>query len=60
MSQKVLAEKMDDVLSVEVDALITANPGCHVQLEAGLRERGVPWQVLDLAELLSLAYVDGA
>jgi glycolate oxidase iron-sulfur subunit len=60
MSQKVLAEKMDDVLSVGVDALITANPGCHMQLEAGLRDRGVTWPVLDLAELLSLAYADGA
>ncbi len=56
MARKVLDHKLDDLLSVTVDAVVTANPGCHLQLQSGLRERGTRVAVLDLAELLMRAY----
>ena len=36
ISQRVLAEKMDDVLSTSADQVCTANPGCMLQLDAGI------------------------
>ena len=36
ISQRVLAEKMDDVLSTSADQICTANPGCMLQLDAGI------------------------
>jgi len=32
--------KVDNLLSTEAEALISANPGCLLQLQAGLRRRG--------------------
>jgi glycolate oxidase iron-sulfur subunit len=57
MSRRILDEKMDDVLATGAEMVVTANPGCQLQLEAGLRARGradVP--VKHLAELIAAAY----
>jgi glycolate dehydrogenase iron-sulfur subunit len=57
MSKRILDEKLDDLLSTGATEVVTANPGCQMQLEAGLRQRGrrdIP--VRHLAELLADAY----
>ena len=57
MSARILDEKMRDLLSVRPEVVTTANPGCQMQLEAGLRGRGradIP--VKHLAEVLVTAY----
>lgn len=57
MSRRILAEKMDDVLGVDPEVVVTANPGCQMQLEAGLRARGRgDVRVAHLAELISQAH----
>jgi glycolate oxidase iron-sulfur subunit len=56
MSARILAEKMDDLLSVEPELVVTANPGCQMQLQAGMRGRGRRIPVKHLAELLVEAY----
>ena len=56
MSRRILDEKMDDVLSVRPEMIVTANPGCQMQLEAGVRGRHAPIAVKHLAELLVQAY----
>ncbi len=56
MSSRILSEKMDDVLTVEPDLVVTANPGCQMQLIAGMRSRGRRTPVRHLAELLASAY----
>ena len=38
------------------DAVITANPGCIIQIAQGLAAKGSPVQVLHLVELLDRAY----
>jgi glycolate oxidase iron-sulfur subunit len=57
MSAQVLDEKLDDLSTTRAEVVVTANPGCQMQLQAGLRGRGlgeVP--VLHVAELVARAY----
>ncbi len=57
MSQQILEEKLDDLLTTEAQVVVTANPGCQMQLEAGLRSRGrADVAVKHIAELLAEAY----
>jgi glycolate oxidase iron-sulfur subunit len=57
MSQRILAEKMEDLLGTDPEVVVTANPGCQLQLESGLRGRGRgDVAVKHIAELLAEAY----
>ena len=57
-SQQILDRKLNNVKNTEADILITANPGCHLQLAWGLREAGMPQPVMHLMELLGAATPD--
>jgi glycolate oxidase iron-sulfur subunit len=57
MSNTILAEKMDDVLATRADVVVTANPGCQMQLQAGLRSRGSTARVEHVADLLARAFL---
>jgi len=57
-SQQVLDRKLGNVAATGADLLITANPGCHLQLAWGLREAGMPQQVLHITELLGRAIAE--
>ena len=56
MSRRILDEKLDDLLDTGAGLVVTGNPGCQMQLEAGLRRRGRAIPVEHLAELLVRAY----
>ena len=56
MSNRILEQKMEDVLRTNADVLSVANPGCQMQLEAGLRARGSRMQVEHVSETLMRAY----
>jgi glycolate oxidase iron-sulfur subunit len=56
MSSRILVEKTDDVLSTRAEVVVTANPGCQMQLATGLRSRGSTMRVEHVAELLVRAY----
>jgi glycolate oxidase iron-sulfur subunit len=56
MAERLLARKTQHVLATGADALVTANPGCILQIEKGLRERGSAMPVLHLVEILDRAY----
>jgi glycolate oxidase iron-sulfur subunit len=56
MSSTILAEKTNDVLSTRTDLVVTANPGCQMQLSTGIRSRGSSMRVEHIAELLVRAY----
>jgi glycolate oxidase iron-sulfur subunit len=56
MSTRILSEKMDDVLSTRAEIVVTANPGCQMQLAAGIRSRGSAMRVVHVAELVVSAY----
>jgi Fe-S oxidoreductase len=56
MSLRLLDDKMRDVAATGADVIATANPGCMMQLEAGLRRAGLPGRVVHVVELLDEAY----
>jgi len=51
-SRKLLERKLSHVKATGADALVTANPGCHLQLASGLRELKMKQPVLHIVELL--------
>jgi glycolate oxidase iron-sulfur subunit len=57
-SQQVLDRKLNNVKQTAADILITANPGCQLQLAWGVREAGLPQKVQHLMELLGAATPD--
>ncbi|CAN5232157.1 heterodisulfide reductase-related iron-sulfur binding cluster [soil metagenome] len=54
-ADRLLAEKVAAIVAAAHDAVVTANPGCMLQIEAGLREAGHPLPVLHVVELLDRA-----
>lgn len=54
-SDRVLDRKLGNVAATGADILLTANPGCHLQLAWGLRTRGMPQEVRHVMELLGEA-----
>lgn len=54
-SAAVLEPRLDALEASGARLLVTANPGCQMQWEAGLRRRGSDVWVLHLAELLAAA-----
>ncbi len=56
VSMALLEDKMRNVDSTGAEAIITANPGCMLQLQAGTRRFLRPLPVLHVVELLDEAY----
>jgi glycolate oxidase iron-sulfur subunit len=56
MAGRLLERKIRHVLETGAEAVVTANPGCILQIQAGLRARGAEIPVLHLVELLDRAY----
>lgn len=59
MSSRVLREKLDEIEATRAEVVVSANPGCQMQLESGLRARGSRIKVEHVAELLVRAYQEG-
>jgi glycolate oxidase iron-sulfur subunit len=51
-SRTILERKLANVRATGADALVTANPGCHLQLAWGVRELCMKQPVLHIVELL--------
>jgi glycolate oxidase iron-sulfur subunit len=56
MSASVLRRKMEAVNATRAEIIATANPGCMLQLQAGVRQQGSGQRVMHVVELLDLAY----
>ena len=56
LSSKILATKMGNIADTQAEQVATANPGCMMQLEEGLREAGKPGRVVHVVDLLDEAY----
>ena len=54
-ADRLLEGKIDAILATRPDAVVTANPGCMLQLAAGLRSRGQNIPVLHVVEILDRA-----
>jgi glycolate oxidase iron-sulfur subunit len=55
-SAELLERKLDCVLATEAQTVATANPGCFLQLQAGLKARHSAVQVRHVIDLLDEAY----
>ncbi len=58
MADQLKREKAAAIDATGAPAVLVANPGCAMQIAAGLRERGSRTRVLHPAELLDQAYAD--
>jgi glycolate oxidase iron-sulfur subunit len=56
MAMAVLEKKMSSVNSTGAEVIATANPGCMLQLEAGVRLHGRGQRVVHVVEILDEAY----
>ena len=56
MSQKLLGRKMQNIEKTGATTVGLANPGCSVQLQAGVRQANKPWKVVHPVSLLAQAY----
>jgi len=56
MAARLLRRKVGHVRATGADAVVTANPGCIMQIQQGLREAGSTTRVLHIVELLDRAY----
>ena len=52
MSARLLANKMDDIVATNATTIATANPGCMMQIDAGVRARALDARVVHVIELL--------
>jgi glycolate oxidase iron-sulfur subunit len=59
MADRLLRRKVRHVQSTGAQAVVTANPGCILQIQAGLRAQGRELPVLHLVEVLDRAYRGG-
>lgn len=56
LSMDILEKKMGNVNLAKADIIATANPGCMIQLQAGVRKWGKGERVVHVVELLDEAY----
>jgi glycolate oxidase iron-sulfur subunit len=56
MSESLLADKIGKAQATEAEILVTANPGCHMQLGAGARMFDADCRVEHVIELLDESY----
>jgi glycolate oxidase iron-sulfur subunit len=56
MADRLLRRKVRNVAATKAEAVVTANPGCILQIQAGLRAQGLEQPVLHLVEILDKAY----
>ncbi len=53
---EILKAKLADIAATGAEIVVAANPGCQLQLIAGIRQAGLNAQVLHVVEVLDLAY----
>jgi glycolate oxidase iron-sulfur subunit len=56
MAMQILAKKMEQVNATGAGVVATANPGCMLELESGVRMHGKEQKVMHVVELLDEAY----
>ena len=56
LSAKILATKMGYFAATGAEQVVTANPGCMIQMEQGLRGLGVTSRVCHVVDILDEAY----
>jgi Fe-S oxidoreductase len=60
MSARILGSRMAEIEATAAEIIATANPGCMLQLEQGVRQSGLRASVKHVVELLDESYRTGA
>ncbi len=55
MSRQLQERKLTHTTETQADVVITANPGCFLQLQSGLQRTGSPMRVMHIVDLLDMA-----
>ncbi len=55
-AREVLARKLDRLAETRAQVVVSGNPGCLLQIEKGLRERGMQMRVVHTVEVLDWSY----
>jgi glycolate oxidase iron-sulfur subunit len=58
MSARLLERKIQAIRDTAPEAVVSGNPGCLLQIGAGVRASRLPVEVLHPIELLARAYAD--
>ena len=56
LARSILERKVANILRTGADTVVTANPGCLMQIQSGLRQAGSNVRVVHLLDLLDEAY----
>ncbi|HEX7735423.1 MAG TPA: heterodisulfide reductase-related iron-sulfur binding cluster [Ktedonobacteraceae bacterium] len=56
MSRRLRVRKVQHTIATGADIVVTANPGCHLQLQSGLRQARSKTRVMHLVDILDLVY----
>jgi glycolate oxidase iron-sulfur subunit len=59
LARSILERKVANILRTRADTVVTANPGCLMQIQSGLRQAGSNVRVVHLIDLLDEAYRPG-
>jgi glycolate oxidase iron-sulfur subunit len=60
LARSILERKVANIVRTGADTVVTANPGCLMQIQSGLRQAGSSVRVVHLLDLLDEAYRAGA
>jgi glycolate oxidase iron-sulfur subunit len=58
MARRLLEKKVKNIEATEAELVVTGNPGCLMQIRAGLQQRGLPIKAVHTVDLLAEAYED--
>jgi len=56
LARSILERKIANIVRTGADTVVTANPGCLMQIQSGLRQAGSNVRVVHLLDLLDEAY----
>ena len=56
MARRLLEKKVKNIAATEAELVVTGNPGCLMQIRAGLQQRGLPIKAVHTVDLLAEAY----
>jgi glycolate oxidase iron-sulfur subunit len=59
LARSILERKVANIVRTGADTVVTANPGCLMQIQSGLRKAGSDVRVVHLLDLLDEAYANG-
>lgn len=58
MAERLMRRKIDNIQRTEAETVVMGNPGCLMQIRAGLQQRGLAVDAVHTVDLLAEAYED--